>query len=127
MALVTQASQVPIPEHDDGLVPRWGDMSDSDSDDTVLCGTPLSSVSACHCWHANAIDKYDAKLDPESPNYVNKYTSEWRKVAWREAAGPHDVQSRKTGVRWRPTDSRSVESVGDIEALNFFRGPPVPV
>ena len=123
-ALVMKASQVPIPEHDNDLVPSWADAEDSGSDVTDVCGTPVSGASVCN---EPAVGRYNAQRDPESPEYVNSYPSQWRKVTARETWKPHDVQSRRTGTRWRPLGVNSGGPVGDVEALNFFRGPPVPV
>ena len=138
-ALVLQASQVPIPDHDNDLAQYWADVvdTDSESDATNVCGTPLSDTSALH---DRALSLYVAKLDPESPEYVDGYSSKWRQVTAREPTRPRDVWSRRTGTRWRPAESEPVGPVGNpinmaqgvscrgnVEALNFFRRPPAPV
>ena len=113
---VIPASQVSVPDDDDGLTCNWADVEDSESNVTDVCGTPLYDAEVCN---DNAHNMYDARRDPESPEYVNMYPSQWRKVTAREPAEPYDVQSRKTGTKWRPA--------GGVDALNFFRGPPMPV
>ena len=122
--VVVTASQVPVPDQDDDLNVCGGCSSGDESNATVLCGTPRSDVSALH---DKANSMYAAHLDPESPEYVNQYSSQWRKVTARERSSAHDVRSRKTGTRWRPMGCIPVGSVGDVEGLQFFKRPPFPV
>ena len=112
------ASQVPVPDDNDGLTCQWADIEDdSDSNVTDVCGTPLSyDPDLCN---SNANSMYDARRDPESPEYVNTYPTQWRRVAARERAEPLDVQSRRTGSKWR--------AAGRMDTLSFFKGPPMPV